>query len=264
MTDCSKDVRAFHDQQVTLPGSDRRRMRDRRDTNRARLRRGLEAAGLREPDEFVSQGSYAMRTMVQDVDNDCLGRSVSATRRWRRWATVHWTCPAKRWSTVPTSSAYDRGIGKRPVLERGRRLGVSAAGVAYRVSGTRAPGSRDRSRRYRRLPSARPAKVRAPVRYGPRCGCWEGPRLFLPARDIPFPCRRPHRIPRRTGPPSLAGFGRVDRTTAKERLVPCWPFSARIPCEDVTCTRPPCRRVWGHYPRSAPRLARGPLSRNLF
>lgn len=70
MTDCSKDVRAFHDQQVTLPGSDRRRMRDRRDTNRARLRRGLEAAGLREPDEFVSQGSYAMRTMVQDVDND--------------------------------------------------------------------------------------------------------------------------------------------------------------------------------------------------
>ena len=70
MFDCSKDVRAYHDQEVTLPRSDQEAMRDRRNSNRTRLRNGLEKAGKPAPLEFVKQGSYAMKTMVRDTDND--------------------------------------------------------------------------------------------------------------------------------------------------------------------------------------------------
>lgn len=70
MFDCSKDVRAYHDQDVTLPKSEQDAMRDRRESNRTRLRNGLANAGKSAPIEFVSQGSYAMKTMVRDPDND--------------------------------------------------------------------------------------------------------------------------------------------------------------------------------------------------
>jgi hypothetical protein len=70
MFDCSKDIRAYHDQKVTLPQSERTAMRDRRDANRRRLCKGLEKAGKEEPDEFVKQGSYAMLTMTQHPAND--------------------------------------------------------------------------------------------------------------------------------------------------------------------------------------------------
>lgn len=70
MFDCSKDVRAYHDQDVTLPKKDQEAMRDRRNSNRTRLRNGLEKAGKPAPLEFVSQGSYAMKTMVRDPDHD--------------------------------------------------------------------------------------------------------------------------------------------------------------------------------------------------
>ena len=70
MFDCSRDVRAYHDQGVTLPKTEQDRMRDRRNTNRDRLRKGLDLAGRPTPIEFVAQGSYAMKTMVRDPDND--------------------------------------------------------------------------------------------------------------------------------------------------------------------------------------------------
>lgn len=70
MFDCSKDLRAYHDQEVNLPVPERDNMRDRRDANRKRVRNGLEAESEPAPNEFVSQGSYAMKTMVQDPDND--------------------------------------------------------------------------------------------------------------------------------------------------------------------------------------------------
>ena len=63
MFDCSKDIRAYHNQEVTLPKTEQDRMRDRRNSNRKRLRRGLEKAGKPEPIKFVSQGSYAMKTI---------------------------------------------------------------------------------------------------------------------------------------------------------------------------------------------------------
>ena len=70
MFDCSKDVRAYHDQDVTLPKTEQDGMRDRRNANRTRLRNGLEKAGKPKPIEFVKQGSYAMKTMCRDSDND--------------------------------------------------------------------------------------------------------------------------------------------------------------------------------------------------
>ena len=70
MFDCSKDVRAYHDQEVTLPKSEQDAMRDRRNTNRTRLRNGLDKAGKPKPIEFVKQGSYAMKTMCRDPDKD--------------------------------------------------------------------------------------------------------------------------------------------------------------------------------------------------
>lgn len=70
MFDCSKDVRAYHDQQVTLPQAERTAMRDRRDANRRRLEKGLAENEDPQPDEFVKQGSYAMLTMIQHPAND--------------------------------------------------------------------------------------------------------------------------------------------------------------------------------------------------
>ena len=70
MFDCAKDVRAYHDRDVTLPKPEQDAMRDHRNSNRTRLRNGLAAAGKPAPLEFVKQGSYAMKTMVRDADND--------------------------------------------------------------------------------------------------------------------------------------------------------------------------------------------------
>ena len=70
MFDCAKDVRAYHDQDVTLPKTEQDAMRDRRNSNRTRLKNGLAAAGKVAPLAFVKQGSYAMKTMVRDPDND--------------------------------------------------------------------------------------------------------------------------------------------------------------------------------------------------
>lgn len=70
MIDCAKDVRAYHNRDVTLPKTEQDKMRDRRNANRNRLRKGLANAGKPAPFEFVKQGSYAMKTMIRDSDND--------------------------------------------------------------------------------------------------------------------------------------------------------------------------------------------------
>jgi hypothetical protein len=70
MFDCADDVLAHHDEEVTLPQADRTAMHDRRNANRERLKKGLREAKKPAAREFVSQGSYAMRTMVQHPAND--------------------------------------------------------------------------------------------------------------------------------------------------------------------------------------------------
>jgi len=69
MFDCGRDVLAYHDDAVTLSQSERTAMRDRRDANRDRLKKGLKDKKDPQPAEFCKQGSYAMKTMVQDPEN---------------------------------------------------------------------------------------------------------------------------------------------------------------------------------------------------
>lgn len=70
MFDCSEEMSGFHDEKVVLQPKQREEMRGRRNANRTRLKKGLarndkpSALGQR------TQGSYAMKTMVQDAEND--------------------------------------------------------------------------------------------------------------------------------------------------------------------------------------------------
>lgn len=70
MFDCSDDVLAYHNDEVTLPQADRTEMRGRRDANRKRLKDGLKKNKRPLPRDFCKQGSYAMLTMVQHPEND--------------------------------------------------------------------------------------------------------------------------------------------------------------------------------------------------
>lgn len=64
--DCNKEMKGYHADEVNLSNSDQTEMRNRRNSGRTRLKNGLTKAGFPSPKEFSSQGSYAMRTMVQD------------------------------------------------------------------------------------------------------------------------------------------------------------------------------------------------------
>lgn len=68
--DCNKEMKGYHADEVTLSKIDQDEMRGRRDNGRTRLNNGLNKAGKPLPDEFSSQGSYAMRTMVEDDQCD--------------------------------------------------------------------------------------------------------------------------------------------------------------------------------------------------
>ncbi|MEF8731660.1 MULTISPECIES: cyclic GMP-AMP synthase DncV-like nucleotidyltransferase [Candidatus Accumulibacter] len=72
MTDinCNADMTGYHRSEVTLALGQQQDMRGRRDNGRDRLRKGLDTACKPQPREIHSQGSYQMRTMVQDPNND--------------------------------------------------------------------------------------------------------------------------------------------------------------------------------------------------
>ncbi|MBW3098815.1 cyclic GMP-AMP synthase DncV-like nucleotidyltransferase [Pseudohoeflea coraliihabitans] len=70
MYNCSNDVLAHHDEKVTLPTKEQDEMRERRDANRKRLKKGLDKQDKPAPLEHRSQGSYAMKTMVQHSQKD--------------------------------------------------------------------------------------------------------------------------------------------------------------------------------------------------
>lgn len=70
MKDCSKEIRKFHNDRVTLPEKTQAELRSRRNANQKRLKAGLKKAGDPDPQKFVKQGSYAHRTMVQDQHGD--------------------------------------------------------------------------------------------------------------------------------------------------------------------------------------------------
>lgn len=68
--DCNSEMLGFHGDEVTLRKTQQDEMRNRRDSGRTRLRSGLDQIGKPHPTDIVSQGSYQMRTMVQDDDNE--------------------------------------------------------------------------------------------------------------------------------------------------------------------------------------------------
>jgi len=70
MKDCSTDILNYHADEVTLSPRTRENLRGNRNANRDRLKRGLETNGDPKPNEFVMQGSYAMKTMTQHEKND--------------------------------------------------------------------------------------------------------------------------------------------------------------------------------------------------
>lgn len=70
MFNCSKEVLKFHNDEVSLPQEERDEMRDRRNSNRTRLRDGLKTQEKPKVREFHSQGSYSMKTMTQHPDRD--------------------------------------------------------------------------------------------------------------------------------------------------------------------------------------------------
>jgi hypothetical protein len=68
--DCHREMTNFHRDNVTLSNKQQGEMRTRRDAGRTRLKNGLNEAKKPQPKEVCSQGSYQMRTMVQDPGND--------------------------------------------------------------------------------------------------------------------------------------------------------------------------------------------------
>jgi len=70
MFDCNNDIADFFSEQVALKKSQQDEMRSRRDANRRRLEDGLNKEEKSLPSFNISQGSYAMHTMVNDKDND--------------------------------------------------------------------------------------------------------------------------------------------------------------------------------------------------
>lgn len=67
--DCSSEVKSYHKVKVTLSKAQQDVMRDRRDNGRVRLENGLDSNGHPKYKDISSQGSYSMKTMVQDDEN---------------------------------------------------------------------------------------------------------------------------------------------------------------------------------------------------
>lgn len=70
MVDCSQELIKFYKSEVKLPEKTRGELRDNRKANQDRLKKRLKENEKPEPKKFVKQGSYAMRTMIQQPDND--------------------------------------------------------------------------------------------------------------------------------------------------------------------------------------------------
>ncbi len=69
MFDCAQDIRKYHDDDVKLSDEIRKTLRKNRDTNRDRLKANLKEKKKPQPLRFQKQGSYAMRTTIQETDN---------------------------------------------------------------------------------------------------------------------------------------------------------------------------------------------------
>ena len=70
MKDCHSDIAAYHNDEVRLSKCEMEGMRERRSSNRDRLKNRLDGTKNPKMREIVTQGSFAMKTMVQHPNND--------------------------------------------------------------------------------------------------------------------------------------------------------------------------------------------------
>ena len=70
MIDCSKEILAYHNKKVNLSGESMKSMRSRRESIHSQLKKGLELKRLPKPRMIRTQGSFAMKTMIQNDRND--------------------------------------------------------------------------------------------------------------------------------------------------------------------------------------------------
>ena len=70
MGKCATNIRNFHDKDVKLSDEDRKSLRVKAESNQRHIEKGLENNKDPKPRGFRTQGSYAMRTMIQRPDND--------------------------------------------------------------------------------------------------------------------------------------------------------------------------------------------------
>lgn len=69
MHDCAQDIQSYHDDDVKLSEDTRAKLRDNRNANRDRLKENLKEKKKPAPLRFQKQGSYAMRTTIQEANN---------------------------------------------------------------------------------------------------------------------------------------------------------------------------------------------------
>ena len=70
MKDCHSDIAAYHNDEVRLSKNEMESMRGRQSSNQDRLKSRLDGTNKPKIREIVTQGSFAMKTMVQHPDND--------------------------------------------------------------------------------------------------------------------------------------------------------------------------------------------------
>ena len=70
MKDCHAQVFKYQRKEVKLSNADRDDLKDKADTNRQRLKGGLAFDGKPKPIGMHTQGSYSMKTMIQEEDGD--------------------------------------------------------------------------------------------------------------------------------------------------------------------------------------------------
>ena len=69
MIDVSTNINDYHDARVRLTDAQKALLEERRSANQDRVKRGLEASGAPTPISFVTQGSFAMRTIIKEPGN---------------------------------------------------------------------------------------------------------------------------------------------------------------------------------------------------
>jgi hypothetical protein len=115
MYDFSKQLSKFHEGHVRLTKAQYRDMRDKREKNLDRMKKGLEEMGKPPVAETINQGGYAQYTMTQPPENDQESRydidlgvvfeeeDAAGPRTVRNWVRDAITCKATNMKYAPES-----------------------------------------------------------------------------------------------------------------------------------------------------------------